>query len=105
MTLFGILTAGPVWRSDIAMKWQTVNERRSLLIVDDDVAVLRLLGVLFDLDYQVTTVTSAAAALEQLSSYTPDAIILDLEMPTMNGRMLFQELRRRGIKSPVMILS
>jgi CheY-like chemotaxis protein len=94
-----------LWRSTLTSSWGGTTERQSLLIVDDDLGLLTMLKALFQFDYLVTTATSGAEALEQLSQGVPDAIVLDLEMPGMNGRTLFRQLRERGVLAPILVLS
>ena len=78
-----------------------------VLVVDDDAAVLRLVrATLRDEGFEVSTATNGAEALEQMDgSPSPDAIVLDLEMPVMDGATFFQTVRQRGIQTPVIILS
>jgi len=45
------------------------------------------------------------SALEQIERHRPDFAILDLEMPGMNGIETVAELRRRGVKTKLLILS
>ena len=65
-----------------------------LLIVDDDVASATLLcGSLQRRGYQVSSVTSALAALEWLSAHPCDVVLADLHMDGMSGAQLCAELR------------
>ena len=55
---------------------------RNLLIVDDDGPILRALTARFEhADYSVTPATNASIALSQLDEASPDAAILDINMP------------------------
>lgn len=77
-----------------------------VLIVDDDPSILRMLRLVFLADgYEVTTARNGEEALEALGASHPGAIVLDLEMPVMDGREFFRELRARGDQTPVLILS
>lgn len=49
--------------------------------------------------------SNGATALRRLETATPDVIVLDLEMPEMNGIEFLEERKRRGIGIPVIILS
>ena len=80
--------------------------RASVFIIDDDRSLLRLLRVIFlDANFEVQAFPEAGAALEQVRAAAPDAIILDLEMPIMDGREFYRALREAGIETPVLILS
>lgn len=78
----------------------------SVLVVDDDAALVRLLTLTLRQDgFEVSTAFDGAEALTQVAVRKPDAIVLDLEMPVMDGRTFYRELRARGIETPVLILS
>jgi DNA-binding response OmpR family regulator len=77
-----------------------------VLVVDDDAAVLRILKVVLQEDgFTVTTASNGKEALGQLGDESPNAVVLDLEMPMMDGRTFFREMRMRGFDTPVLILS
>jgi two-component system, OmpR family, phosphate regulon response regulator PhoB len=65
-----------------------------ILIVDDDLAILRLLEVNFRMDgFDVDTAAHGEEALAAASNAAPDVVILDLMMPGMDGREIFDRLR------------
>ncbi len=80
----------------------------SVLIVDDSALIRNLVSRMFD-DIQGIQVIGKAMngrfALKKLETMNPDIIILDLEMPEMNGIEFLKERKKRGIKIPVVILS
>lgn len=80
----------------------------SVLIVDDSALMRNLTGKIFD-DVPDITVAGTAMngifALQKIDQLNPDIIILDLEMPRMNGIEFLKERNKRGIKIPVIILS
>jgi CheY-like chemotaxis protein len=51
------------------------------------------------------TAADGLEALAKLGQESFDAIVLDLQMPRMDGRSFFRELRARGNTTPVLILS
>ena len=66
----------------------------SIMIVDDTTANLQLLGgMLKDSDYKVRPVTSGALALEAARRLPPDLILLDINMPGMNGYEVCEQLK------------
>jgi GAF domain-containing protein/CheY-like chemotaxis protein len=68
---------------------------RVLLIDDDDVVRRSVRGALEPLGWQVTEAENGLLALAALSAARPDAIILDLMMPKMDGFQFVDELRAR----------
>src|SRR5262245_15632689 len=66
----------------------------SILIVDDDEAVTQTFARMLELEgYAVRTAMNAESGLRQASEYQPDAIILDLRMPLMDGLGFLRRLR------------
>ena len=80
----------------------------SVLIVDDSAMMRNLIGRMIE-DTPGLEVAEKAMngvfALQKIPRVNPDIIILDLEMPEMNGIEFLQERKKQGIKIPVVILS
>jgi DNA-binding response OmpR family regulator len=79
-----------------------------VLVVDDEPMVRDTLGqVLSDEGYVVDLAVDGETALERVHAARPDAILLDLMMPGMNGRQFLQALRGEPIYEhvPVMIMT
>jgi CheY-like chemotaxis protein len=77
-----------------------------VLVIDDDQALLRMLRLSMASDgLQVATARDGVDALEQLSQADYDVVILDLQMPRMDGRTFYREMISRGHNPKVVILS
>jgi CheY-like chemotaxis protein len=82
------------------------STRKRLLIVDDDRDALDSLKLLLETSYDVCLADSGLSALIEVNrGFHPDAILLDLLMPVMDGVELVRELRRLGIRAPVLVIS
>jgi two-component system chemotaxis response regulator CheB len=83
--------------------------RRTRILIVDDSAVMRSLlrsVVCADEGLEVAgTAADGASALSCLSVLHPDLILLDVEMPVMDGLVTLRELRKRGHKMPVIMCS
>ena len=66
---------------------------KKLLVVDDDVQVLDMVRQLLHDTYQIETATDGATALQTLTRFQPDAILLDLMMPRLDGFGVIEKLR------------
>lgn len=76
------------------------------MVVDDDAATARMISLALREDgYAVRSASDGQDALGKLEPEAPDVIVLDLEMPRMNGRAFYRELRARGLETPVVIVS
>jgi two-component system response regulator MprA len=72
----------------------TVNPAPRILIVDDDETVLNMLARALSLEgYQVRTAASSIEGLNEAEQTPPDAILLDLRMPFVNGIGFLYRLR------------
>jgi DNA-binding response OmpR family regulator len=77
-----------------------------VLVTDDDPGVLRLISLILDLEgLDCTCVTNGHDALEVIARRPVDLLILDLEMPEMDGRTLYREASQAGYSGPVLVLS
>ncbi len=76
-----------------------------ILVVDDDLAILRMIErVLESEGWAVAAASSAERALE-LIDHEFDVVVLDLQMPQMDGAALYALLRSRSYTMPVLVLS
>ena len=81
--------------------------KRILIVEDDDAIRYLLTDALCDAGYAVATATDGADALDQLDEHTPDGILLDLMMPSMDGWRFLQTCRgdERWATIPIGLLS
>ncbi|MBN9645060.1 response regulator transcription factor [Corynebacterium mendelii] len=77
-----------------------------VLVVDDEPNIVELLKVSLEFQgFQVATASSGARALEVAAEFDPDAFILDVMMPGMDGFELLGRLRAKGLDAPVLYLT
>ena len=77
-----------------------------VLIVDDDAAVLTMLEkVVRSSGLSAECVDSGEKALELLAQHRYDLILMDVNMQGMDGFACVEAIRRRGIRTPIMIVS
>jgi DNA-binding response OmpR family regulator len=55
--------------------------------------------------YRAVECSDGKEALERLASETPDLVLLDVEMPGLNGWKTLEELRARGVTQPVLMFT
>ena len=80
---------------------------KTVLVVDDDPTQRRLIqGVLEREDFAVAQAEDGGAAMDYLTSGKPaDVVLLDLQMPGMDGHQTLAEMRARGLTQPVIVLT
>ena len=77
-----------------------------LLVVDDDRALRDVLRRALTLaGYEVLLTDSGAGALSEVSSGIPDAVVLDVGLPDIDGLEVCRLLRREGNRVPVLMLT
>lgn len=83
-----------------------MNEIHSILIVEDDTAISLGLKDAFEEElYAVTVAKDGAEGLAIARKRPFHCIILDIMLPTMNGREVCKALRKDGITSPILMLT
>ena len=82
------------------------NTPRTIAVVDDDSSLLKAVARLLSTRSWVTRpFQSPLQFLASLPNGLPDCLILDLQMPGMNGLELQEILIRKGFKIPTIILT
>jgi DNA-binding response OmpR family regulator len=82
--------------------------KQTILIVDDDENIVRNLkeNILeVDNNYIVKTSDDGKKALEILEKEKMDLVILDLQVPVMNGMQVLTELHNKGIWLPIVVIA
>jgi two-component system, OmpR family, response regulator MprA len=77
-----------------------------LLVVDDDPSVREALALVLDLNgFEVATAIDGREAIRTLAIESPDAVILDVLMPGLDGLEVCRRLRATGNRTPVLMLT
>lgn len=77
---------------------------QKIMIIDDEIEILNMLKRYFSLEgYEVMTADGGQAALKQLSQH-PDIILLDINMPDLDGLSLCKSIRD-FVSCPILFLT
>ena len=77
-----------------------------LLLVDDDPPIRRMLErTLVAEGYSVEAAADGGAALAAVERSVPDAIVLDVTMPGIDGLAVTRRLRAKGLRVPILLLT
>jgi two-component system nitrogen regulation response regulator NtrX len=80
--------------------------RASVLVVDDEAAIRDSLHMILEYEgYRVEEAANGSQALTRVGERAPDAVVLDIKMPEMDGLELLKALRERGYDMPVLMIS
>ncbi|MGC6464974.1 MAG: response regulator transcription factor [Akkermansiaceae bacterium] len=77
-----------------------------ILVVDDELPMrMALMEALKAESYRVTSSENGEEALEKIFEGEFDLILLDVMMPKLDGFAVCREVRKRGVKTPVLMLT
>jgi len=77
-----------------------------LLVVDDDPSLREALALVLDLNgFDVTTAGDGREAIRMLVEAPPDAVVLDVLMPGIDGLEVCRRMRAAGDRTPVLMLT
>ena len=81
--------------------------KRKILVVDDSATDLRSMRNLLSDKYQVILASSGTSAIMYLSQEHPDLVLLDYEMPIVNGKQVLEMIRGEAdyARTPVIFLT
>ena len=82
--------------------------KKTILIIEDELPMLKALSDKFTLEgFEIMEAKDGAEGLKVATSKKPDLIILDIFMPVMDGKTMFEKLRQDdwGKTVPVIILT
>jgi DNA-binding NtrC family response regulator len=87
-----------------------VADARRVVIAEDDESVRRMLTAFFETTYSgrgvvVEAVADGAAAIDAVRRATPVLLVLDLEMPAVDGVTAFRAIRETHPRLPVIVLT
>ena len=77
-----------------------------IAIVDDDAAIRSALGRALRMEnYDVELFEDGISALKSIQLRAPDAIVLDLQLPDIDGLEICRRIRRSGDSTPILMLT
>lgn len=85
-----------------------MNMAITVMITDDHSMIREGLKNLLELDGDIKVIAEAengVECLEQLNQYSPDVLLLDINMPKMNGLEVLQNIKERHLKVKVLVLT
>ena len=82
------------------------RRQKTLLCIDDNQSSLKICKIIWeDFGYKVLTASSGREGLEVFAANAIDAVILDYQMPEMNGELVAAEMKRTNPRIPILMLS
>ena len=79
-----------------------------MIIVDDEPIIqMGLRSILNYNDYEIEIINVASTgeeAIEQIRMYSPDIVLMDINIPVMNGLEVMETIKKESVVSPVFII-
>lgn len=77
-----------------------------ILVIDDDNDIQETLKMILEYEgYRSLSATTGIEGLRLIDEEHPDLVLLDIKMPNMDGNEVFEILRKKGMVSPVIMIS
>ena len=79
---------------------------RQVLVVDDEPAIVAMIrDVLEDAGFEVVTAANGVEALRAVERGEPAVVLLDMQMPILDGAGFARLLRERGMRVPIVVMT
>jgi two-component system response regulator (stage 0 sporulation protein F) len=82
-----------------------MRHAKRVLVVDDNQVIQDILKQFLGRGYTVEVVSNASLALASVVQKNPDAILLDVRMPGVDGISLLKSLRDMGVQTPIFVMT
>jgi two-component system response regulator MprA len=80
--------------------------KAAILVVDDDAPIRRMLDRTLTAEgYEVRCAADGGAALASIERSAPDAVVLDVSMPGLDGLEVCRRVRRKRLGTPILLLT
>jgi two-component system nitrogen regulation response regulator NtrX len=80
--------------------------RRKILVIDDDASIRHTLRLTLEEEsYEVLDAASGAEGIQKALLEEPDAILLDIKMPILDGMSVLESVRQRHPRVPILMIS
>jgi DNA-binding NtrC family response regulator len=81
------------------------GKMRSVLIVDDEIAVRECIKMILKNDYEVFLAKNAEEAFSQIKEHSPDVILLDITLPGLDGLKVLERIKQNNPNITVVMVS
>jgi len=83
-----------------------MKSKKKILVIEDEPAVVRGLKALLEAEnYSVRVASNGADGVAMASAFSPDLVLLDVNLPQMTGTELCRQVRARGYTNTIVMLT
>ena len=88
----------------IIAKEEERRKGRHILLVDDDLTFLKMMQAWLSMKYRITAVRSGMQAITYIANHTPDLILLDYDMPVIQGPQILEMIKSESNSSRIPVI-
>jgi DNA-binding NtrC family response regulator len=81
------------------------RKMRSVLVVDDEIAVRECVKMILKNDYEVFLAKNAEEAFSQIKEQTPDVVLLDIILPDLDGLKVLERIKQNDPNITVVMVT
>ena len=79
---------------------------RHVLVADDEPAIVEMIrAILEDAGFRVVTAANGSEALRLVEQAEPEVVLLDMNMPVLDGEGFIAAVRERGLGVPIVVMT
>jgi two-component system response regulator HydG len=82
-----------------------MNDKKSLLIVDDDIAHRTMLRIFLDLEYEVFEADDGFTAIDRIQERSFDLVIMDVRMIKLSGMDALDRVKDLSPATPIVMMT
>ncbi len=88
----------------IVSKEEERRKGKHILLVDDDLTFLKMMQAWLSMKYRITAVRSGMQAITYIANHTPDLILLDYDMPVIQGPQILEMIKSESSSSRIPVI-
>ncbi|BCL73561.1 hybrid sensor histidine kinase/response regulator [Vibrio nigripulchritudo] len=105
MDAYGIEAKNLVKRSKTSIQTPNLSSKRILLVEDNEINQEVAIGLLESTKAEITIADNGQIALDKLASGSFDIVLMDMQMPVMDGVTAAKEARKKGVSIPIVAMT
>jgi EAL domain-containing protein (putative c-di-GMP-specific phosphodiesterase class I) len=90
----------------VSRKGHPLDPIRHVLVADDEPAIVEMIrDILEEYGFRVVTAANGSEALRLVEEAEPEVVLLDMNMPVLDGEGFVAAVRERGLRIPIVIMT
>ena len=82
-----------------------MKKKKSILVVDDDIAHRTMLRILLDWEYEISEADCGSTAIEKVQQTHYDLVLMDVRMPEIGGIEALDKIKALSPEIPVVMMT